>query len=104
MAEELRTKNLGPGGRQCPADSCDKPEEAAHRAVKQVFAILGVDVDRPDQVERFREGLRFGEAMHKYAKYGMLVMVGVMAAALSGAVIVGALEKIKCYVAPGGNP
>jgi len=102
MAEEQRTKNLGPAGRQsCPADGCDKPEEAAHRAVKQVFAILGVDVDRPDQVERFREGLRFGEAMHKYAKYGMLVMVGVMAAAFSGAVIVGALEKIKCYVVPG---
>jgi hypothetical protein len=33
--------------------------------VKKVFAILGVDIDRPESVEEFREDLRFGKRMRK---------------------------------------
>ena len=43
--------------RRCHDDTC---QEAADRAVKKVFAILGVDVDKPESVEEFREDLRFG--------------------------------------------
>jgi hypothetical protein len=35
-------------------------QEAADRAVKKVFAILGVNIDEPKEVEDFREDLRFG--------------------------------------------
>ena len=47
--------------------SCNNPncQEAADRAVKKVFAILGVDIDRPESVEEFREDLRFGKRMRK---------------------------------------
>ena len=33
---------------------------AADRAVKRVFSILGVDIDRPESIEEFRADLRFG--------------------------------------------
>ena len=41
-------------------EPCDNPtcQDAADRAVKKVFAILGVDVDKPESVEEFREDLR----------------------------------------------
>ena len=47
--------------RRCHDDTC---QEAADRAVKKVFAILGVDVDKPDSVEEFREDLRFGKRLY----------------------------------------
>ena len=98
-----RQQDMGPEFRSCPASECNKPEMAADSAVKKVFAILGVDVDKPEDVDQFRQGLRFGEAMHKYAKYGMLVMVGVFSAAAAGAMVLGALEKIKGYVTGQGG-
>lgn len=75
-------------------DTCDMPEhvgcrwsdEAAERAVKKTFAILGVNVHDPKQVEDFREDLRFGKSMRKAASYGALTMIGAMAAAITLAV------------------
>lgn len=39
------------------ADSCPQSIQAADHAVKKVFAILGVDIDKPESVEEFREDL-----------------------------------------------
>ena len=39
-------------------EHCPHVAEAADTAVKKVFAILGVDVDVPKEVEQFRENLR----------------------------------------------
>jgi hypothetical protein len=50
-------------------------QEAAERAVKKVFAILGVDVDKPKEVEEFRADLRFGRSMRKATNHGVLVVV-----------------------------
>jgi hypothetical protein len=66
--------------------------EAADLAVKKVFAILGVDVDRPESVESFREDLRFGRKLRKLADHGFmgavgLVVLGVMAALWHGIVL-----------------
>ena len=61
--------------RSCPAVNCQKPEEAARSAVKQVFNILGVDVDDPKQVEDFREGLRFGEGLLEMSKRGKIAVM-----------------------------
>lgn len=48
-------------------------EEAARRAVKKVFAILGVDIDDPKEVEEFRKDLRFAADMRQYTKKGFMV-------------------------------
>lgn len=70
-------------------------DTAVSKAVKQTFAILGVDVDKPESVEEFREDLRFGKAMRKYASHGFLAFVGVLFAGLAGAVWYGVVHNIK---------
>lgn len=57
-------------------------EHAAKMAVKKVFSILGVDIDRPESVEEFREDLRFGKRMRKAANHGFLAFVGVATVAM----------------------
>lgn len=74
---------------------CPQAEETAERAVRKVFAILGVDIDRPESVEEFREDLRFGKRMRKVADYGFLALAGVLAAAVMAAVWAGIVSKIN---------
>lgn len=55
---------------------------SADLAVKKVFAILGVDVDKPESVEAFREDLRFGKNLRKSVERGwMTVVTGLILAA-----------------------
>lgn len=74
MLEEKQTCSL-------PPEFCPHVKEAADAAVKQVFAILGVDVDVPREVEQFRENLRFGASMRRAADKGMLAIIGAVAVA-----------------------
>lgn len=62
---------------------------AADLAVKKVFAILGVDVEKPESVEAFREDLRFGRKMRKLADRGMFSIAAVIGVALVTAVWAG---------------
>lgn len=70
-------------------------EVAVDRAVKKTFAILGVDVDKPESVEEFREDLRFGKAMRKYASHGFLAFVAVVFAGLAGSIWFGIVHKLN---------
>ena len=67
---------------QCtlPPQYCPHVKEAADEAVKKVFAILGVDIEVPREVEQFRENLRFGASMRRAADKGMLAIIGAIAA------------------------
>lgn len=97
MAEEHKRRNscdMDGGEHRCNlAESMS--EDAAQHAVKKVFAILGVDIDRPESVEEFREDLRFGRKLRKVADHGMLAFFGVAAAALAAAVWAGIVSKIN---------
>ena len=77
-------------------EPCDNPtcQEAADRAVKKVFAILGVDVDKPESVEEFREDLRFGKRMRRAADHGLLALVGLVVIGLGAAVWAGIVSKM----------
>lgn len=57
-------------------------QRIADRSVKKVFAILGVDIEKPESVEEFREDLRFGRKLRKSAGYGWMAIVGIVAAAV----------------------
>ena len=70
-------------------------EESADRAVKKVFAILGVDINKPESVEEFREDLRFGRKLRKLADHGTLVIVGLLFTGLAWASFEGLISKIK---------
>ncbi len=96
MAEEDKRRNscMDDGGHRCNLAE-GMSEDAAQLAVKKVFAILGVDIDRPESVEEFREDLRFGRRLRKVADHGMLAFFGVAAAALAAAVWAGIVSKIS---------
>jgi len=64
---------------------CDYAEQAAEQAVKKTFAILGVDIDKPEQVEEFRQSLRFGDKLRKAADKSFIVFLSALVAALVAA-------------------
>jgi hypothetical protein len=78
-------------------DCGNRPEcsEIADRAVKKTFAILGVDIDKPESVEEFRQDLRFGKRLRKIADHGTLAFFGAVAVAVVAALWIGISQSIK---------
>ena len=77
--------------------------QIAKAAVKEVFAILGVDVDDPEKVEEFRKDLRFGATMRRATDRGVMTMVGVVFTALGTALFFGIMAIINNKTGgPGG--
>jgi hypothetical protein len=74
-----------------------RPEcaEIADRAVRKTFAILGVDIDKPESVEEFRQDLRFGKRLRKIADHGTLAFFGAIAVAVVAALWIGITQSIK---------
>ena len=57
-------------------------ERAAKIAVRETFAILGVDVEEPKDVESFRRDLRFAGDMRKYTSHAVLAGIGAVGVAV----------------------
>lgn len=74
---------------------CPKAREVADAAVKQVFAILGVNIDVPSDVAEFQMDLRFGRSMRRATDKGFMAMVVIVAAGIAGAVWLGLVAKVK---------
>jgi hypothetical protein len=74
-----------------------RPEcaEIADRAVRKTFAILGVDIDKPESVEEFRQDLRFGKRLRKIADHGTLAFFGAVAVAVVAALWIGITQSIN---------
>ena len=87
MSEEKQACSL-------PPEYCPHVKQAADEAVKKVFAILGVDVDVPKEVEQFRENLRFGASMRWAADKGMLAIIGAIAVGALAALWDGVVSSI----------
>lgn len=77
------------------SDTCPQATEVADKAVAKVFAILGVDIHKPESVEEFREDLRFGKRLRKIADHSLMAMGGVIIAAFAAAVWAGVVTKIN---------
>ena len=75
-------------------DRCRFSEDAARKAVKEVFAILGVDVDNPLQVSEFQQDLRFGRLMRCAANKGFIAVVVLTATSIGVATWVGIVGKV----------
>jgi hypothetical protein len=76
-------------------DTCPQSIQAADHAVKKVFAILGVDIDKPESVEEFREDLRFGKKLRKASDHGTLVMIGAFVGGVAYVIWTGIVAAIK---------
>ena len=81
---------------ECPSElkECPHAKESAELAVKKVFAILGVDINVPKDVEAFRENLRFGASMKRATDRGMLAIVGAVAVSILAALWAGIVTKV----------
>ncbi len=59
---------------------------AATRAVELVFANIGVDVNDPKDLQRFRDDLRFGAMIRTASQKGMIAALTAIVTAVVGAV------------------
>ena len=92
----IERRKLNRRSNECPYTSCREPEiaaeHAAERAVHRVFAIMGVNVDKPEQIEEFRAGLRFGREMQRLANRGLVAFVIVICSGAAAALWLGIKE------------
>ena len=79
----------------CKKQGCPHANESAEIAVKKVFALLGVNVDEPKEVEEFRMDLRFGRSLRRVADRGVLAVVGLGAVAIAGATWAGIVNSMR---------
>lgn len=71
-----------PPSTNCTSKNCPHTQDAADRAVERVFAIFGVDVNVPKEVEAFRQDIRFGGRIRKMSDRFWLAVVGFIAGGL----------------------
>lgn len=83
---------------QCQVHDCrhmsDAAEQAADHAVRKVFAILGVDINKPESIEEFREDLRFGKKLRRMSDHGQLAIVAALVLAVLWAIWEGVRAKV----------
>ena len=79
-------------------ESCTFADDAAEKAVQKTFAILGVDINDPKQVNEFQKSLNFGDSMRKFFDKGFLATAVVMAGLFAAIVYAG----IKARLGVGG--
>lgn len=77
---------------------CPHAEAAAVAAVKKTFAILGVDVDRPDQVKEFQDSLRFGDKLRRRFERSILPVFFLILGFIGVAFIAGLEFGVKSLV------
>ena len=61
-------------------------QRAADHAVKTVFANIGVDINDPKDLQRFRDDLRFGAMIRAAAQKGMIAALTAIVTAVVGAI------------------
>lgn len=61
-------------------------EEATTKAVKSVFSHLGVDVDSPSDLQRFRDDLRFGGVFRQAVERSFYAVLAAVAGAIGLAI------------------
>lgn len=70
-------------------------EESADKAVKKTFAILGVDINDPAEVEEFRQDLRFSSRMRAAMDKGFMAFTAAVAVAMAAAMWAAIVGKVE---------
>ncbi len=78
-----------------PMRSQREIDQAATLAVKKVFAILGVDIDQPNEIEEFRETLRFSKRMRRAADKGSIAFIVAVITAFVSAMGLGIVALLR---------
>lgn len=69
-------------------------DEAMDRAVHRVFSDLGVDVDDPADLQRFRDNQQFGGVFRQAVEKSFYAVLATIAGAIGVAVVVVFKEKL----------
>lgn len=78
-------------------DRCRYSEDSARMAVKQVFAVMGVDIDDPKEVEEFRKDLRFSQDLRKARDKGVVAVAVALSLSILGFVAAGIIDKLRLH-------
>lgn len=62
-------------------------DRAVERSTAKVFAILGVDINDPESVERFREDLRFSGKVRRVSEKGVAALIVAALTAIGYAIV-----------------
>jgi hypothetical protein len=62
-------------------------EEAADKAVRETFLLLGVDVSNPESVSEFRDDLRFGRTLRKRSEQGIDAFFKIVFLTIAGSIV-----------------
>jgi hypothetical protein len=80
-----------PGGRDCPHIDAERiADDAAEKAVARTFALLGVNVASPSEVEEFRRDLRFSNFLRRHSDKAIGAVIVAAALGLLGLIYAGA--------------
>lgn len=79
------TKTCNLNNPDAQVDGCPYSTLIAKDAVRETFAILGVDIRHPDSLELLREDLRFGRKLRTASERGALAIIGVISAGAASA-------------------
>jgi hypothetical protein len=80
-----------PGGHDCPHIDAERiADDAARRAVAKTFAMLGVNVDVPSEIEEFRRDLRFSNFLRRHSDKAIGAVIVAAAVGLLGLIYAGA--------------
>lgn len=80
------TNTLCPNCGYSEADENCRSQAIARLAVRDVFALIGVDIDNPTSIEEFRADLRFGKQLRKTAGHSAIGIVGVLMTGIAVAI------------------
>ena len=85
-----------PAKAPCDDDGkCPQAHEASDQSVEKVFAIMGVDVNDPEQVELFRRDLRFSGDLRRSVDSGFSTIGKTALAIMVGGFVMGAWAIIQ---------
>ena len=70
-------------------ENCPHAASAADMAVKKTFAILGVDINDPQQVSKFQEDIRFSGKLRRKTEAGIIPVFIVTLGLIGAAFIAG---------------
>ena len=76
-------------------EQCKYSKRAAREAVKETFAILGIDINDPKQVSEFQQDLRFGRSMRCMANKGLMAAFAAICVSMVAALWVGIASRLN---------
>lgn len=88
---EIRERQADHESRQIATEAM-MSDAIAKQVARTIFALIGVDVDRPESLEEFRANVRFSAIAHKAAQAGVIAVITTVSGLIISALWLGGKE------------